>query len=124
VSTGPQPRRLPKENAKQAELTRTADEMIERNPAQSGNPEEPTQYEDEWAAVIRNYAYGRDRVYMGQVGMHVSNKFELGKFGKKEQLRIGKVFVAMDWRPFHTKIGRGYEPRPSPSFAQNIGLPA
>ena len=104
-----EPRRLPNGTAKQDEHTRDATELIELNPAQSDIPEQQTQREDWWAAAIRNYAYGRDRVFVGDVGRHISKKFEHGKkFGKKEQLRIGKIFVSMGWEHWRAKNGRGF----------------
>jgi len=89
-------------------LTRTATELIERNPAPSDNPEQQTQCEDWWAAAIRNYAYGRDRVYVDDVGRHILKKFKPGSFGKNELLRIGKVFFAMGWQRFRDRMGRGF----------------
>ena len=118
VRTGPEPRQFPRKNAKQADLTRRATELIELNPAQSDIPEQQTQCEDWWAAAIRNYAYGRDRVYVDDVGRHVAKKFEHGKFGKKEQLRIGKIFVAMGWEPWRAKNGRGFVNRDRHHFSQ------
>jgi hypothetical protein len=75
--------------------------------------------EDEWAGVIRNYASSRDRIYVAQISMHIQSKFRLGKFGKKEQLRVGDVFISMGWDRFRDKMGRGFvNRRPSPSSPQ------
>jgi hypothetical protein len=118
VRTGPEPRRLPNGTAKQNGLTRDATELIELNPAQSDIPEQQIRCEDWWAAAIRNYAYGRDRVFVDAVARHVSKKFEHGKFGKKEQLRIGKIFVFMGWEPWRAKNGRGFVNRDRHHFSQ------
>ena len=66
--------------------------------------------EYEWATVIRNFACREDRVLMDEIGRHVLWKFNLDKFGKREQLRVGKVFAAMGWERFHSKSGRGFKP--------------
>jgi hypothetical protein len=90
------------------DLARIANAVYADKPSKVSNLEEHTQCEDEWAAVIRNYAYGRDRVYVDDVGRHVLNKFKLGSFGKNEQLRIGKIFVAMGWEHWRDRMGRGF----------------
>ncbi len=65
--------------------------------------------EDGWATVIRNFAYLEDRVLMNEIGRHLLWKFNLDKFGMRERLRVGKVFVSMGWTRFRNKRARGFE---------------
>jgi hypothetical protein len=66
--------------------------------------------EDEWATVIRNFAYGEGRVFMSEVGRHVSRKFGLDKFGRREEGRVAAIFISMGWERIRTKSGSGFRP--------------
>ena len=93
------------------EITREADKLLKLDPEPiviTPEPTPQTQCEDAWAAVIRNYAYGSDKVYVASVGQHVLKKFKLGSIGKKEQLRIGEILAGMGWKSVRDKMGRGY----------------
>ncbi|HZZ25066.1 MAG TPA: hypothetical protein VFE60_22000 [Roseiarcus sp.] len=89
-----------------AMLAREADGLLSA-PVAPVIIEAPAQIDDEWTHVIRNFAYGRDRVSVDQVGRHVVKKFG-GQIGKKEQLRIVGIFADMGWARCRTKSGRGF----------------
>jgi hypothetical protein len=89
------------------EIARAADGLLSAPVADPVVVEAPAQIEDEWTHVIRNYAYGLDRVSIDQVGRHVVKKFG-GQIDKKGQIRIGEIFTGMGWARFRTKSGRGF----------------
>jgi hypothetical protein len=93
-------------------LDRIADRVYGPRPKESKRPlaEPYTDGEDDWATVIRNFVYRESFVLMDEIGRHVSLKFGLASFGKRERDRIGAVLRSMGWKPDRNKKARGFRP--------------